>query len=214
VPAALALVLPLALGGALSPVMLTEQTVLLAGPGGAAAAVRYAAGVIVTLLAIVLALLLFGRAISLPTAPHLDASLDVVLGVGLLLAAALVHRLGNRPPRTHHRSDLREAAFPFGVVSMATNVTTIALVTPAAKAISVADTDVVGRAILVVVLVGIASVPAWGPVALTRLAPGPGERLLAALGAFVQRRGRDVAVALLAVAGLLLLGRGVIRLAG
>jgi hypothetical protein len=73
--AALAVVIPLGLGGAVSPVMLTEQTMLLAGPDGGRAGARYAAGVVLTTFVIVVAIVLFGRAISLPTEPHLDASL-------------------------------------------------------------------------------------------------------------------------------------------
>ena len=78
--AALAVVIPLGLGGAVSPVILTAQTVLLAGPDGGRAGVRYAAGVVLTTLVIVVAIVLFGRVVSLPTRPHLDATLDVVLG--------------------------------------------------------------------------------------------------------------------------------------
>ena len=56
--AALAVVIPLGLGGAVSPVMLTEQTVLLAGPDGRRAGVRYAAGVVLTTFVIVVAIVL------------------------------------------------------------------------------------------------------------------------------------------------------------
>ena len=50
--AALAVLIPLGLGGAVSPVMLTEQTGL-SGPDGGRAAVRYAAGVVFTAFVIV-----------------------------------------------------------------------------------------------------------------------------------------------------------------
>ena len=120
-PAALAVVLPLGLGGAVSPVMLTEQTVLLAGPGGLRAATRYATGVLGTLLVIVGALVLFGRAIAPPTEPRLDATLDLVVG----------------------------AALPFGVFSMATNFTTLALLVPAAKEISSSESSPAARLVLV-----------------------------------------------------------------
>ena len=94
--AALAVVIPLGLGGAVSPVMLTEQTVLLAGPDGGRAGVRYAAGVVLTTFVIVVAIVLFGRAISLPTKPHLDATLDLVVGLVLVNVAVLVFVLGRR----------------------------------------------------------------------------------------------------------------------
>ena len=94
--ATLAVIIPLGLGGAVSPVMLTEQTVLLAGPNGPAAGVRYAGGVVLTTSVIVVALERFGRAISLPTEPHLDATLDLVLGLVLVNLAVLVLVSGRR----------------------------------------------------------------------------------------------------------------------
>ena len=60
--------LPLGLGSAISPMMFTEQTVLLAGPGGVRASTRYALGAIGTLVVVVGIVVLFGRAVSLPTA--------------------------------------------------------------------------------------------------------------------------------------------------
>src|SRR6478735_11324695 len=102
--AALAVVVPLGLAGAISPVMLTEQTVLLAGPAGGRAAVRYAAGVVFTTLVIVVAIVLFGRALSLPTEPHLDATLDLVLGLILVNVAVLVLVAGRRRGRSPSRT--------------------------------------------------------------------------------------------------------------
>ena len=223
--AALAVVIPLGLGGAVSPVMLTEQTVLLAGPDGGRAGVRYAAGVVFTTFVIVVAIVLFGRAISLPTKPHLDASLDLVLGLVLLSLAVLVLVLGRRrggsPGRKggdDHRSASgsrqARAAFPFGVFSMATNVTTLALIAAAAREISRADAEIAAVAVLVLVLVGLVSMPAWVPLALTRVAPGPSQRGLAAVRDQIARRGRGFTVGLLSAAGLFFIGRGLIRLLG
>jgi Sap-like sulfolipid-1-addressing protein len=214
---ALAVVLPLGLGGAVSPVMLTEQTVLLAGPGGLRAGTRYAAGVLGTLLVIVGALVLFGRAISLPTQPRLDASLDLVVGGVLLVVVAAVVGLGRRrhpPPHARRRrgSLTSRAALPFGVFSMATNLTTLALVVPAAKEISSAEGAFAGRLVLIVVLVGLAGIPAWAPVFLTRAAPDAGHRALAAVGDWIERRGHDAIVVLLIAASLFFLARGTIRL--
>ena len=222
--AALALVIPLGLGGAVSPVMLTEQTVLLAGPDGGRAAARYAAGVVLTAFVIVVAIVLFGRAISLPTEPDLDATLDLVLGLVLVNLAVLVLVLGRRRDRSPSReggdgrgaSGPRQAraAFPFGVFSMATNVTTLALIAPAAKEISGADLEIAAEAVLVLVLVGLVSMPAWVPPVLTRVAPGPSQRGLAAARDQIARRGRVVTVGLLSAAGLFFIGRGLIRLLG
>ena len=210
----LAVVVPLGLAGAVSPVMLTEQTVLLARPDGRRVATRYAAGAALTLLVFTSLLVVFGRAIPLPQEPHLDATLDLVLGASLV-ALAVVLRL-RRPRETKARAARRElggsAALAFGVVSMATNGTTLALVTPAAKEIAASDLGLAGRAVLVIALVGLASTPAWSPVALTEVAPGPAERALRAFADLIKRRGRMLTVVCLAAFGALLVLRGIIRL--
>jgi hypothetical protein len=128
--AALTVVVPLGVGRAVSPVMLTEQTVLLAGPDGGRAGMRYAAGVVLTTFVIVVAIVLFGRTISLPTEPPLDATLNLVLGLVLVNAAVLVLVSGRRrggPPTRNGGDDggasgarQARAAFAFGVFAMAT----------------------------------------------------------------------------------------------
>jgi hypothetical protein len=222
--AALALVFPLGLGGAVSPVMLTEQTVLLAGPGGVRAGTRFALGAIIALTLIVIAVVLFGRAISLPTEPQLDATLDLILGVILLVAAIVVFALGRRRRGSGARvgehgrragvSRRDRAALPFGAFAMATNFTTLALIVPAAKEVSSAGVGVAGRMVLVVLLVVLASTPAWAPVVLTLVAPGTSKRALTALGEQITRHGRAASVVLLGAAGLCLVGRGIVRLVG
>ena len=97
---------------------------------------------------------------------------------------------------------------------MATNFTTLALMLPAAKEISAADVDLPGRAFLALVLVGLASIPAWVPVALSLVAPGPVERGLGAIQTLVDRHGRAAVVVLLAAAGLFFVVRGTVRLIG
>ncbi|MDN5764380.1 MAG: GAP family protein [Humibacillus sp.] len=214
---ALVLIVPLAVAGAVSPVMLTEQTLLLARRDGRRTGTLYAAGVVITLLVLVVAMVVLGRAFRLPTEPRLSESLDLVVGSVLLGLAALVLALGRRRQvpstvrRTHPR--VAQAALPFGVFSMATNVTTLALMVPAAKVISSAAVGFLGRAVLVAVLVSIAAVPAWGPVVLTMVAPDVGERALDALHHLITRWGRMVLVLASAGAGLFFVTRAV-RLLG
>ena len=222
--AALAVIIPLGLGGAVSPVMLTEQTVLLAGPGGGRAGVLYAAGVGLATLVIVVAIVLFGRALSLPTEPHLDATLDLVVGLVLVNVAVLVFVSGRRRSGSPGRKGGEDggasgtrparAAFAFGVFAMATNFTTLALIAPAAKEISRTDAEIAAATVLVLVLVGLVSMPAWVPVALTRVAPGPSQRGLAAVRDQIARRGRGFTVGLLSAAGLFFIARGLIHQLG
>ncbi len=214
---ALSLILPVCLAGAVSPVLLTEQTVLLAGPGGRTAGRGFAIGAIGTLTAIALVLVFFGHVIDLPSRPKLSASLDVGFGAGLLAAAALVHAAGRRKarlpqPAAKPERDRSGTAVPFGAISMATNFTTLALVVIAAKEISAADVGTAGHLALVAVLVAICSLPAWAPLALTKLAPRSGDAALRALGDFIDRHGRTAIVALLAFGGAYLLVRGIVDL--
>ena len=214
------LILPLGLGGSVSPVMLTEQTLLLAGPDGRRAGMQFAVGAALTLLAVVLAVVLFGAAVSLPSEPRLDASLDLALGAILLFLAGLGYVWVRRHARVGHdqrpsrESQRRRAAFPFGAFSMATNFTTLALVLPAAKEIASADLELVEKAVLALVLVGLASAPAWVPVVLTRVAPGAGQRILDAIGRLIARYGGQTIVAVISFAGLFFVARGLIRLDG
>lgn len=212
------LILPFAFAGALSPMMLTEQTVLLATADGRRAATRYAIGAALVLLLFVGLVTLFGRAISLPSEPTLSSSLDIVLGLLLLgVAGLIVHlrRRALRSPGDHRKKDRQVSLGPhralgFGAFSMATNVTTLALVVPAAKIIAASGVALAGRALLVLVLVAIAATPAWLPVALTRVAPGPAERALDWLGDLIEQRGRQLVVLLLVALGLFLVIRGVL----
>lgn len=216
----LTLLLPICLAGAISPVLLTEQTVLLAGPGGRRAARGFAIGAMVTLTLIALVLVLFGHAIKLPARPALSATLDVVFGLALVAAGVIVHAAGQSRARnpapvadeagTHGQRS--RAAIPFGAFSMATNFTTLALVLVAAKEIAAADVETIGRLFLVLVLVVICSLPAWAPIALTMAAPRAGEAALDRLGRFIDRYGRTAVVVLLVVGGIYLLARGIVHL--
>jgi hypothetical protein len=132
--------------------------------------------------------------------------------------AALVDLWRRRSSRPGHPDGERRtrfrAAFPFGVFSMATNFTTLALVVPAAKEISSADLNIAEKTVLVGLLVALASSPAWVPVALVRVAPGPGRRILDVTESLITRYGRVAVVVLLGAAGLFFAGRGLIRLIG
>ena len=80
------------------------------------------------------------------------------------------------------------------MISMATNFTTLALLVPGAKVIASSDLGVAGRAVTIAVLVVLAAIPAWLPVALTRVAPGPTARGLDALSRFITLHGRTLVV--------------------
>lgn len=212
----LLVLVPLGLAASVSPVMLTEQTVLLAVPGGRRAGLLYAAGAATVLVLLVAAVLVMGRSLSLPTAPHLDATLDLVVGGALVALALAVHLFPARerqPARRGTRQLGPAAALGFGVFSMGTNVTTLALVVPAAKEIAAASVPTWGRLLASALLVALACLPAWGPVLLVAAAPTAAGRFLGRVEDLLHRRGRLIAVLLVGGAGVFLVGRGVIRLA-
>lgn len=98
---------------------------LLAGPDGDRAGRRYAAGV-------ALALLFLAVLRSRPGTATRDG----------------LQRRKGEDSRRSSASRRARAAFPFGAFSMATNLTTLALVAPAAKEISNADVDIAVRTML------------------------------------------------------------------
>ena len=210
----LALVIPLALAGAVSPMMFTEQTVLLAGRNGRRVAGAYAVAAVATLLVILSVLVLFGRAIPLPEKPRLSASLDILLGSLLIvIAAGLRYRRPRtpKPKKSHDRGLSVVGALGFGIFSMATNFTTLAIMVPVAKEIAASEIDTVERLIVVGIVVVVASLPAWLPPAMTLVAPTVTSRGLQALADFIDARGRLVTVLLLAAVGIFLVGRGLVH---
>jgi threonine/homoserine/homoserine lactone efflux protein len=181
--------LPFALAAAISPMMLAEQTLLLSTPGGRRAGRHFALGVGLVLLAVVVLLIAFGRAISLPKEPKLSSGLDIAIGAGLLLVAFILWRRKRRGEQAPEEKEEQKSswlrfaargAFPFGIFSMATNFTTLALIIPAAKEISASDTSFPER--------------------------------LDAVDRFIKDHGRQATLALLFALGLFLVARGLTHL--
>lgn len=214
--------LPFALAGAVSPMVLTEQTVLLTTAGGKRTASIYVVGAVLVLTAYVSLLLLFGNLISFPAHESFSASVDLGLGIALLLFASFLRHRGKvKAARRVEKKEKKEAriavgpvqAFGFGLLGMATNVTTLAALVPAAKIISDGDLALTDNAVLGLIVVVIASIPAWVPVVLTLIAPGPADRFLEALGDFFHRRGRLILVLIFGLLGLYLIVAGLLKLA-
>ena len=205
----LTLIVPLGFAAALSPMMLTEQTVLLAGRDGRRAASLYALGTVLVTTVYLGTLVVWGHAISLPQRPTLSASMDIVAGVVLVLVAVAIQvrhpAESDRPARTEIG---QRAAFGFGVVSMATNFTSLAVLFPAAKDVAADVTNVFGRIAFIAVLVVLATMPAWVPLAATRVAPGTARRGLDRLSNLISEHGRKIAVVIFAALGVVLIARG------
>jgi threonine/homoserine/homoserine lactone efflux protein len=205
----LTLIVPLGFAAALSPMMLTEQTVLLAGRDGRRSASRFALGTALVTMVYVGVLVLWGHAISLSERPTLSASMDVVAGVVLVLLAVAIQVRHPAKSKRPIRAEMGpRAAFGFGVFSMATNFTSLAVLLPAAKDVAADVTNVVGRVALIAVLVVLATMPAWVPLAATGVAPGTAQRGLDWLSNLISQNGRRIAVILIAALGIVLIARG------
>jgi len=205
----LTLIVPFGFAAALSPMMLTEQTVLLAGRDGRRSASRFALGTALVTTVYLGVLVLWGHAISLPKRPTLSAWMDIVAGVVLVLLAVAIQvrhpAKSKKPTRTEMGP---RAAFGFGVFSMATNFSSLALLLPAAKDVVADVTNVFGRVALIAVLVVLSTMPAWVPLAATGVAPGTAKRGLDWLSNLISRNGRRIAVILVAALGVVLIARG------
>lgn len=200
--------------------MLTEQTVLLATKRKSAR--RYAFGVFLTAFVFVALVALFGRAISLPSEPTLSSSLDIVLGVLLISIAAglyLIRRRTAGRPTSKGKGKGKETprigkrgSFAFGVFSMATDFTSLALLLPAAKIIADSGFGYPERLPLEILIAAFAATPAWLPLALTRVLPGPAKRALGWTDRTIEQRGADLVAAALLILGIFLVLRGVVGL--
>lgn len=203
----LSVLVPVALAAGVSPMMFSEQLLLLGTSDGRRAGRRYLAGTATVLAVLIAAVVTLGGSLALPHAPTLSAGLDVVLGLTLLAVAVLVHL---RRPRPRRRKNTRgsQAAFGFGVFSMATNFTTLPLVVAAAKNIASSGVSVFWQVIAVLILLVGACLPAWLPLVIDRLPEG--RRILDSISQGLEKHDKTITVAALAIVGVLLTVKGVL----
>jgi hypothetical protein len=195
VPEVLAQVLPLALGAAVSPViLLVQMATLTSGTARLARAWAVAAGTAVAITGWGLAgWVLVNRLPTPRTGPDATAA-AVDLALAFVLVALGLRSLSQRhdPP---HAPAAREstggahvaASFAVGLVAMATNVTTVVLFLPAVRDVARAELPLAGTAVVLAVLLVIVTMPAWLPVLAVSLGGAAGRRLLDRVGAFATR---------------------------
>lgn len=208
------MVLPLGLAAAVSPVMVSEQAVIVGGPRGRRTGALYAVGTLVVLVGVTLGGWLLGRSLKLPSFPDLNATTDLVVGLALVAAAVLVARYRPRHPKTAtphtHGPMSARAALGFGGASMATNVTTLTLVLVAVKDVAAAGQPAALSMAVLGLLVILGAASAWVPVALAFL-PGQSITVMTKISRAVSAHSRQIAVAVLLLAGAYLVIRGVVH---
>jgi len=219
-------VLPLAIAAAVSPTVFAAAVLILSSPyHPKTKATAMLAGGAVPFIVIGLGLIGLFRRLQLRLPPFripvLSARLDIAFGL-VLIAVAI--RLLLRAPTIAERGSSQAAGaaasrdahalrfFAFGVWSMGTDLTTIALFVPAAHAIAAASVPVLGKIAVFVVVVAVILSPILIPLIVALVAPDDVERVLAPIGEFARKHTRDAVLALVAIFGAYLLTRGVLML--
>jgi len=218
--------LPLAIGGAISPILLISVVLVLSGEHKPRQrALAFAIGSIAGLVVLtVLVATLFHSVGHTGTGPTTAGSvIDITLGVlltvfGLGRLAELAYRGSRRdpadpvpaaddtPPAADHGGVARSLALGFAL--MATNVTTLALYLAALKDVAEAKVDDLARFVTIAVVIAVIMVPVVVPLLLTVVVPREAKRILAAVRSFVTRYRSLITGIFVTVFGAYLLVKG------
>lgn len=213
-------VLPLALGAMVSPVVLTVAILILGGrahPVGRAWA--FAAGNIAVLIGV--GIVYFGGTKVTPDASSsttVSMIVDIVLGILLVLLGirSLVHHPAPKQPKPDDASDGQPVRaelprfFLLGTATMITNFSTLVLYIAAVKDIARSSAATPGRIAVLAIVILIASIPAWLPVALTVVFPNLAGRVLGAINGFVQHHTKAISSVISFGFGAYLLMKGIV----
>ena len=99
-------------------------------------------------------------------------------------------------------------AFGFGVFSMGTDLTTLAIVLVAARDVAASGSPAIEQLLAILILIGLATAPAWAPLAAAAAPGGAGQAALTAMGRFMDQHGRTTVVGILVAVGALLVAAG------
>ena len=211
----------LALLSALSPTALLVVAVYLGSARPRETALCYLAGAVTMslILGVVFVVILRNVGLSLPR-NHVARS-DVQLGLGLVLVAAAAV-VAARKPRQPDPANARQGivsrmiarpapatAFVVGVIVFGPSLTFLAALQVIATARAGVGLTVVAVAIVVVITVLLV----WLPLVLYLVAPGPTTRGLTAFNGWLRAQATKLIVAVLIVAGTIMIGVGAYGLA-
>jgi threonine/homoserine/homoserine lactone efflux protein len=213
----MASVLPLSLGAAVSPTMLTAIVLVLSGQvAPRERAWTTVAGATAAMLALTIAAPLVARALH-SVNPIVIDRVDVIAGVLLLLLA--VWNLTRKPnaaddakkrapsPASSGKRRLAEY-FAFGIILIATDFSSTILYLAALKDIGYAHVAYALRLAVLVIPFFAVLAPAVVPAALASLAPRASDRALKPLAAWTGRHSKVITVAIAVVFGVYLLAKG------
>lgn len=207
----LGIVLPLAVGAAVSPTVLALQLVTLSGATAGLARSWMLAGGCAVALAVLGALVFAVADGTGGSHSPSEAGAVVKLASAALLVAIAVHQL-RAPPRERspdHRGghELRRA-FLLGVALMATNFSSIALFVPAVHAIGTAGVSPPRKALAFALLYAITLAPAFGPPVFVSLSGRWGKAILERTNRLLAEHRRGIGAGLCLTFAALLAGKG------
>ena len=214
----LAIVIPLSLGAAVSPTVLTVVVLTLSGTvAPRARAWAETAGVTVGLVLATAVFLLAAQWLArMRPNPTVLASTDVVFGVALLALAAYT-QFRRKPASARQRArrgpkDSGGAALPayfgIGLALLATDASSIVLYLPAMKDILHSSVSQTAKVAVAMIPFFAVIAPALIPTALASVAPKTADRLLKPFGAWVEAHSKQVTLAIEIVFGVALLLKG------
>jgi hypothetical protein len=202
-------VVPLALGAAISPVLFLLQLNALTGTRPIARGAALTAGAaIVLIVGSTVGVLLGGTGFS--GRETLQAVINIAFGVLLLAVGlrALLRPPKPKPPEPDAGSKSVRSAFLAGAGGMATNVTTFALYVPALALIAGSNLPLGQRGLAGLIILLITLMVAWVPLLLAVAIPSASDRLLPALGNWMNTNNRWIQVVLCFGFGIWLLAKG------
>jgi len=210
--------LPLAIGAAVSPLVLLGQLAQLSGSGGRALTLRRSLGYLLGTLAVVLIWTLAAGWIAHRLPTHQPGADPVAAAVQLLLSLALAalalqtwrRPLEEVPPGRPGQAATTGLLAPLlqGLGLMAVNVTSLVLFLPAAQLVGRSAQAWSVRLAAWIALDLITLLPVWLPPLLLLLSGPVGARLLDRFGRWVNRHRRAIDAAVAAGFALLLAVRG------
>jgi hypothetical protein len=220
--------LPLAVGAAVSPLVLAISVALLSGrtrPMARAAAFGAGAAVPIVIVAgagMVVRLPSVGEWIGALEDGPLTASAGIDIAAGIVLMLVGGRLVIRRPTATERRaaglgSPGRPEASPLrfflgGLGIMLTNVSTLALFVPASKDVAIAPVSLFAQVVVLFLLAAIVLIPVWVPIAAYALAPGSAARILGRAAMAVREHAREVTAAVVVALGVYLVVRGILVL--
>ncbi|MBA2506632.1 MAG: GAP family protein [Thermoleophilaceae bacterium] len=213
----LAKVLPLCIGAAISPAVLTVQLINL---GGKQSPLRrawvFVAGFFVVSVALAVLALTLVRATHAADGNDAEIGGAVKVGAGVLLLVLGVRSLTRAPKekvaKAEHTGPRLGQAFVLGMVLMATNFSSILLMFPAVHETGIADVSDGSKAVVIAVILCFVLAPAALPPLTVTALGARGESAMAALDRFFAAHRQAIAAAICFAFAVYLLASGLPKL--